>query len=248
MSYSDFRSRLIVLCLTICASVQVTAKELTVLYTNNPPLICAKNGELDCLAGTLMKNAAKAGGFTLKASEVPWARAQETLDSNPNTVFAATGRNEFSEAQFGWFFRVYTDDVFVWTLRDKKVANDGDLAKLGKINVRRGSPFGAYLDKRGFGSKIYETADWVQGAQMLNEGRVDGMCLTGLIGRTNIIDIQKIPEAQVNKYKVGEMAWYINSKHGAAPSAELMEFKKLMEAEKAKPYFVDMLNKFGVRD
>ena len=228
------------------AAPAMAAAEIQVFYTNNPPLICAKNGELDCLAGNLMKAAAKAGGFTLKLNEVPWARAKDQIEQTPNALFAATGRNEFTEKQFNWFFPVYSDDVFVFTLRDKKVAGDADLKNLGKINVRRGSPFVAYLEKRGLADKVYETNDWVQGAQMLDAGRVDAMCLTGLIGRTNIIDLQKVSESQVNKYKVGDIGWYIITKPGAV-SADLEAFRKAMEAEKAKPAFQNALKTFGVK-
>ena len=244
-------SKVIILCSGIVAMFLSTqaraAKEIEVLITNNPPLICQINGELDCIAGNLLKAAAKAGGFTLKTREVVWARAKEILETTPNALFASTGRNEFSEGSFNWFFQVYTDDVFIFTLGDKKIASDADIAKLGKINVRRGSPFGAYLDKRGHASKILETAEWTQGAQMLDAGRVDGMCLTGIVGNKNIIDLQKIPESKVNRYKVGEISWFLNAKSQGALSPELLEFKKFLEAEKAKPAFQDALKKHGVR-
>ena len=222
------------------------APEIQVFYTHNPPLICMKNGELDCIAGNLMKAAAKAGGFTLKLNEVPWARAKDQIEQTPNALFAATGRNEFTEKQFNWFFPIYSDDVFVFTLRDKKLAGEGDLKALGKINVRRGSPFAAYLEKRALGDKVYETNDWVQGAQMLEAGRVDAMCLTGLIGRTNIVDLQKVPEANVNRFKVGDIGWYIITKSGPL-SADLEAFRKAMDAEKAKPPFQAVLKTFGVK-
>jgi len=249
MKRNVFDARRTALALTLAAMLPGAAQaggEIQIFYTNNPPLICAKNGELDCIAGNLLKAAAKAGGFTLKHSEVPWARAKEQIEQVPNALFAATGRNEFTEKQFNWYFPVYSDDVFVFTLRDKKVASEGDLKGLGKINVRRGSPFVAYLEKRGLADKVYETNDWVQGAQMLDAGRVDAMCLTGLIGRTNIIDLQKVPDAQVNRFKVGDIGWYIITKPGAV-SLDLEAFRKVLDAEKAKPAFQSVIKSFGVR-
>jgi ABC-type amino acid transport substrate-binding protein len=231
---------------TLLPAAAALAAEIQIFYTNNPPLICAKNGELDCIAGNLLKAAAKAGGHTLKHSEVPWARAKEQLEQVPNALFAATGRNEFTEKQFNWYFPVYSDDVFVFTLRDQKIASEADLKGLGKINVRRGSPFVAYLEKRGMADKVYETNDWTQGAQMLDAGRVDAMCLTGLIGRTNIIDLQKVADSQVNRFKVGDIGWYIITKPGAV-SPDLESFRKLLEAEKAKPAFQSAIKSFGVR-
>ena len=224
------------------------AKEIEVLYTENPPLICARDGELDCIAGQLINAAARRGGFTIRSREVPWTRAEQMLESRANALFASTGRNEFSESHYNWYFQIYTDDVFIWTLRDKKITSDADIARLGKINVRRGSPFGAYLDKRGYGAKVYETGDWVQGVKMMELGRVDGQCYTGLIGRTNIIGLQKIPEAGVNRYKVGELSWYLNARAKGELSPELVEFKRLLELEKGKPEFQNVLKKHGVRD
>ncbi len=228
------------------ATPALAAGEIQIFYTNNPPLICAKDGELDCIAGNLMKAAAKAGGFKLKLNEVPWARAKDQIEQTPNALFAATGRNEFTEKQFNWYFPVYSDDVFVFTLRDKKINSEADLKTLGKINTRRGSPFVAYLDKRGLADRIYETNDWVQGAQMLDAGRVDAMCLTGLIGRTNIVDLQKVPASQVNRFKVGDIGWFIITKSGPV-SADLEAFRKALEAEKAKPAFQAVLKSYGVR-
>lgn len=234
--------------LGIIVSTPVLAqKEIEVLYTENPPLICARDGELDCIAGQLINAAARSGGFTIKPREVPWGRAEQMLESRANAIFASTGRNEFSESHYNWYFQVYTDDVFIWTLRDKKITNDADIAKLGKINVRRGSPFGAYLEKRGYGSKIYETGDWIQGVKMMELGRVDGQCYTGLIGRKNIIELQKIPEADVNRYKVGELSWYLNARAQGGLSPELAEFRHLLEIEKARPAFQNVLKKHGVR-
>ena len=223
------------------------AKEIEVFYTENPPLICARNGELDCIAGKLINAAARSGGFTIHSREVPWSRAEHMLESRANALFASTGRNEFSESHYHWYFQVYTDDVFIWTLRDKKITSDADIARLGKINVRRGSPFGAYLEKRGYGAKVYETGDWVQGVKMMELGRVDGQCYTGLIGHKNIIELQKIPEADVNRYKVGELSWYLNARAHGELSPELVEFKRLLAAEKAKPGFQNLLKKHGVR-
>jgi len=247
MTVSRLRS-LLMLALGLAVSAGVgAAKVVEVLYTENPPLICARNGELDCIAGNLMKAAARAGGFTLRAREVPWSRARGMLESLPNAIFASTGRNEFSESHFNWYFQVYTDDVFIWTLRDKKIRSDADIAKLDKINVRRGSPFGAYLEKRGFGSKIYETNDWIQGVHMMELGRVDGQCYTGLIGRQNIIESRKIPETIVNRYKVGELSWYLNARPNGPLSPDLVAFKRLLEAEKGAPAFQGVLKKYGVR-
>jgi ABC-type amino acid transport substrate-binding protein len=231
----------------IVSAQALAGREIEVLYTENPPLICATNGELDCIAGQLINAAARSGGFTIKPREVPWGRAEHMLESRANAIFASSGRNEFSESHYNWYFQVYTDDVFLWTLRDKKVTSDADIGRLGKINIRRGSPFGAYLERRGHGAKIYETGDWIQGVKMMQLGRVDGQCYTGLIGRKNIIELQKIPEAEVNRYKLGELSWYLNARAHGELSPELVEFRRLLEAEKGKAAFQAVLKKHGVR-
>jgi ABC-type amino acid transport substrate-binding protein len=224
------------------------AKEIEVFWTDNPPLICYKNGELDCMAGILLKNAAKAGGYTLKLSEVPWARASDALEKNPNSIFAATGRNEFSEKNASWFHQVYSDKVNLFTLDGKKVISDADVAKLGKVVIRRGSPFSAYLKKKGAEDKIIETVDWKQGVSMLEAGRADGMCLSNLIGTTNIVTLGKVPEARVNRYEVGSISWWLVTAANKPLSPDLTAFKALLETEKGKPYFQEILKSYKVQN
>jgi len=229
-----------------------------------------KNNELDCIAGRLFKNAAKAGGFTLNAKEISWARTQDALSSNPHSIFLATGRNEFTEGSFNWFFRVYTDDVFIFTLDGRRVSSDADVRALKRIGVRRGSPFGAYLEKRGAQRSIVDTVDWVGAAKMLNKGNLDAMCLTGVIGRQNILEIEGVNPSRLRTYKVGEMGWWIitasdkgntpeiqslinwyaaeRSAKGKVNREELEAFRNLLAVEKSKPYFQALLAQYGVRD
>jgi ABC-type amino acid transport substrate-binding protein len=226
----------------------VQAKEIEVFWTDNPPLICQKNGELDCMAGILLKNAAKAGGFTLKTSEVPWARAVDALEKSPNAIFAANGRNEFSEKSAAWFFQVYSDNVNLFTLDAKKIGADADIAKLSKIIVRRGSPFSAYLKKKGAEDKIIETSDWKQGVSMVESGRADGMCLSNLIGTTNFITLGKLPESRLNRYQVGTISWWLITAANKPLSPELSQFKALLEAEKNKPAFQEIIKSYKVQN
>ena len=224
----------------------VSAKEITIMYAVNPPLMCEKNNQIDCVAGNLLKAAAKAGGFTLKTQALPWARAIETLDQTPNAVFAAQpvpdGANPPGGAKL---LSVWTDDVFVWTLDGRKLTSDADVAKLQSVAVRRGTPFAVYMQRKGSTAKIVDTNDWVQAAQMLDAGRVDAMTLTGQVGQANIVDAQKIPVSRVNKYKVGELTFWLMSSAKAGP--EVAEFKKAVETAKAQPEFQAELKRMGVR-
>lgn len=224
------------------------AKEIEVFWTDNPPLICQKNGELDCMAGVLLKNAAKAGGYTLKLSEVPWARALDALDKNPNAIFAATGRNDFSEAGSAWYQQVYSDKVNLFTLDGKKITSDADIAKLSKVIVRRGSPFSTYMKKKGAEDRVSETTDWKQAVSMVEAGRADGMCLSNLIGTTNLVTIGKIAESRVNRYEVGGINWWLVTAVHKQLSPDLTAFKGLLEAEKTKPYFQDILKGYKVQN
>ena len=226
----------------------VQAKEIEVFYAVNPPLMCVENGELACLAGTLLKNAAKAGGYTLKHSLVPWAAAVDALDKNPNAVFAATGRTGFSEKSANWLFQVYSDDVNIWTLDAKKITGDADITKLGKIVIRRGSPFGDYLKNKGVGDHVLEVAEWPMGVQMLDGGRADAMCLSTAIGRTNFIKIGKIPEARVNRFPIGKIGWYLVTAANKPVNPDVTAFKALLEVEKAKPAFQEQLKTLGVQN
>lgn len=224
------------------------AREIQVYWTDNPPLICQKNGELDCVAGVLIRNAAKAGGFSIKSVEIPWARAPGVLDRIPNAIFAATGKNEFTEKNFNWYFQVYSDKVNVFTLDERVIKSDAELAGMGKIAIRRGSPFLDYLKKRGIQDKVYETNDWRQAVAMMELRRVDGLCLTNLIGTTNIVTLGKVSEPRLNRYPVGDMSWYIITASDHALNADLQELQVLMAVEKAKPYFQEILRAHKVQN
>jgi hypothetical protein len=243
-----FLSAVLVTALMAMLQGSACAKEIQVYWTDNPPLICQKNGKLDCIAGLLIRNAAKAGGYTIKSIEIPWARAGVAFDKSPNSIFAATGRNEFTEKDFNWFFQVYSDKVYLFTLDDKIIKSDADMAGLQKVAIRRGSPFFDYLHKRGIGSKALETNDWQQAVGLVAMKRVDGMLLTNLIGTTNLVGLGKLNEARINRFEVGKMSWYIISAFDKPLSADLMEFRMLMEQEKAQPYFQEILKGFKVQN
>lgn len=229
----------------LSATSVASAKEITVMYAVNPPLMCEKNGQIDCVAGNLLKAAAKSSGFTLKAQQLPWARALETLNQTPNAIFAAQPVPDGAKPPGAQLLPVWTDDVFIWTLDGRKLSSDADIAKLQSVAVRRGTPFAVYMERKKSSAKIVDTNDWVQAAQMLDAGRVEAMTLTGQVGQANIVEAQKVPAARVNKYKVGELTFWLMS--ADQPSPEVAEFKKAVEAEKAKPEFQAELKRMGVR-
>jgi len=243
-----FLSAVLVTALMAVMQSSACAKEIQVYWTDNPPLICQKNGKLDCIAGLLIRNAARAGGFTIKTIEIPWARAVVSFDKSPNAIFAATGRNEFTEKDFNWFFQVYSDKVYLFTLDDKIVKSDAEMILLQKVAIRRGSPFFDYLEKRGLVDRALATNDWHQAVGLVAMKRVDGMLLTNLIGTTNLVDLGKLDESRINRFEVGKMSWYIISAFDKPLSADLVEFQLLMEQEKSKSYFQEMLNRFKVQN
>lgn len=244
----SFLSAVLVAALMPSMQGSACAKEIQVYWTDNPPLICQKNGKIDCIAGVLIRNAAKAGGYTIKSIEIPWARAVVAFDKSPNAIFAATGRNEFTEKDFNWFFQVYSDKVYLFTLDDKIIKSDAEMAGLQKVAIRRGSPFFDYLEKRGIGNKALVTNDWHQAVGLVAMKRADGMLLTNLIGTTNLVSLGKLDESRINRFEVGKMSWYIISAFDKPLSADLVEFQMLMEQEKSKSYFQQMLNGFKVQN
>lgn len=245
---NKFLPAVLVFALMAMMHVSACAKEIQVYWTDNPPLICQKNGRLDCIAGLLIRNAAEAGGYTIKTIEIPWARAAVTFDKAPNAIFAATGRNEFTEKDFNWFFPVYSDKVYLFTLDDKIIKSDADMARLRKVAIRRGSPFFDYLQQRGLGDRALPTNDWQQAVGLVAMKRADGMLLTDLIGTTNLVGIGKLNPSRINRFEVGKMSWYIISAFDKPLSPDLVEFKTLLEQEKAKPYFHELLRGFKVQD
>lgn len=218
--------------------------EITVFYADNPPLICMKDGRLDCISGRLINMAADIGGYKIIPREIPWARAEESLSSTRNAVFASTGKNDFTEKSSTWFFEVYSDDVNVWTLDGKKISSEMDILKLKTIAVRRGSPFLNYLTKINVVNKAVEVNDWKQAVAMLEAGRVDAMCLTELVGNLNLVKLAGIKPERVNKYKVGEMAWSITTAKDVELTPDLVGFQSALSIAKNTDEYRAFFSKF----
>lgn len=218
-------------------------EEITVFYADNPPLICMKDGKLDCIAGQLINMAAAHGGFKITPREIPWVRTAESLSSTENSLFAATGRNEFTESSSNWYFEVYTDDVNLFTLDDKKISSDSNIQTLQGIVVRRGGPFANYVMAHNASDKIVEVNDWKQAVAMLDAGRADAMCLTDLIGSINLIGIAGIKTERINKYKVGEMSWSLVTDKKSELTPALINFHKSLSAAKESDEYKKVFSK-----
>jgi methyl-accepting chemotaxis protein len=219
--------------------------KVTVFTTVNPPLIFVKDGIPAGIAGKLLEIAQRECDIELETIQLPWARAQEEMAKNPNSIFVATGRNQFTEAKFKWFSKIYTDDVNVFTRAENRLSSMEEIpAKIRRIATRVGSPFIAYANSLNL--PIQEVAEWVQGVRMVKAGATDGMVLTTLIGEENFFKIEKLDHTEINRFKIGEIGWYVV--HNAEQlSPEMKKLEKALAKARETDEYKTLLKSKGVR-
>lgn len=214
--------------------------EITVYITRNPPLICTHDDKLDCIGGTLLRLALEKEGLKYKIAEFPWVRAQEKMLTNPNSIFVSTGRNHYTEDQYDWFFKIYTDDVNIFTTNRIKITNNKEIqSKVKDVVIRLGSPFFAYAEDLKLPTQ--SVLEWYLGARMLQHDHADGMILTTLVGEENFFNIEKMNRNHINRYKIGEMQWYITRPKGMPKTAELIQLLKSLKVIKDGQFYQDLL-------
>jgi hypothetical protein len=117
-------------------------------------------------------------------------------------------------------------------------------AKIRRIATRVGSPFIAYANSLNL--PIQEVAEWVQGVRMVKAGATDGMVLTTLIGEENFFKIEKLDHTEINRFKIGEIGWYVV--HNAEQlSPEMKKLEKALAKARETDEYKTLLKSKGVR-
>ena len=209
----------------------VHAEPITVYVANNPPLISLTEGKLDGISGKLLKTALEEANLEYVVVPRTWVKAQEEMQGKSNSIFAATGRNKFTEDNYDWFYKAYTDDVNIWTKSSNPIASDAEIiGKAPKVAIRNGSPFFAYAaDKK---IDAVGVNDWFVGARMVLDNKIQGLLCTTLVGNKNFFDIEKADRSAIARYKIGTIQWYIVRPKDAALTPELS--KLLVQLDKVR--------------
>ena len=115
-------------------------------------------------------------GYTIQIHVVPWTRAFEMARSDSVEILFPTGYNEERTEYFHYSVNPINEARFIiYTLPDKTLEWDG-LASLHNLTIgaMRGWNYGAEWEQT-TGFYRYGLSDILQGFQMLDAGRIDGL-------------------------------------------------------------------------
>jgi len=210
--------------------------------STNLPVICVREGKLDCIAGRLVDRACALEGLRYRFTDRPWKRAEEEIvESNGSAFFLVTGKDE-GNSKLDWFFEVYSDEVWIYSFRPLDAESPG---RSGLVGVRRGSPFDQIPSQYGSFS-VYALNNWPSGAMMLKRHRLDAVLATRLVIEANMVQSPILADLRGYHKAIGRMGWYIVRDSRAAPSEAAQRFKRGLEAARAEPWFAEMLASYGV--
>jgi len=209
--------------------------------STNLPVICVKDNKLDCIAGKLVERACDLSGLRYIFTDRPWKRAEEEISAKKgNTFFLVTGNAE-SNRSIDWFFPIYSDDVWLYSITPFDIQAP---SRPGIVGVRRGSPFDQIPGPYG-SFALYALNDWQSGVMMLKNHRLDAILATRLVIQANIDQSPLMRGEQGHHQVLGRMSWYI-VRDADTPSSDVSErFKQGLERAKAENWFADMLASYG---
>jgi len=210
--------------------------------STNLPVICVKDDKLDCIAGRLVDRACAIEGLRYRFIDRPWKRAEEEIvEKNGNTFFLVTGKGD-GGSNIDWFFLIYSDDVWIYSLNP---LDSAALASLGPVGVRRGSPFDRISSQYG-SFNLYSFNDWRSGVMMLQAHRLDAVLATRLVIEANVVRSPVLAERQGYHEVLGRMGWYIVRDAKAPQSDAADRFRRGLTAARSEKWFLEMLASHGL--
>ena len=159
----------------ICLAAQgaIAADTIINAYTAVlPPYTLGGDEAAPGISHELLVEMGKRAGLDIEIVYLPWKRAQETVQSTPNSLLFTATRTAAREELYGWVtLMVEPREVFVTT--GKVIESYDAAASIGTIAVLDGTPRKRKLDENGVGDlEVVREANLA--ARMLNAGRVVG--------------------------------------------------------------------------
>ncbi|WP_409522785.1 substrate-binding periplasmic protein [Nitrincola sp. MINF-07-Sa-05] len=189
------RFRLITLTCLLLTFTAVQADEYIVsvaTLTDYPPLIFNKpdatgkveelippgqdSSSLQGYSWDILRESYHSQGYTIQIYVAPWTRAFEMARSDSVDILFPTGYNEDRAEYFHYSVNPINEASFIiYTLPDKALEWEG-LTSLDKLTLgaMRGWNYGTEWEQAE-GFYKYELSDILQGFQMLDAGRIDGL-------------------------------------------------------------------------
>ncbi len=190
----------IFLTITFFFSSFLSAAELRVLTEDKPALNYLKEGQLVGQSIDVVREIMKRLKLTTKIEVLPWARAYDLLQREPNIALFSTSRIEPRENLFKWIGPIARKD-WVFIVKKKsplKIQSIEDAKKVALIGTYQDDSKEQYLKSIGF--KNLETViDDSLNPKKLLAGRID-MWISALIDYKITIEAEKL---NVDDFQVG---------------------------------------------
>ncbi len=159
-------------CMAGAAHAQNTA--LSIYAIDSVPISYLDNGRPQGFAVDLAAAVLARLGEQVPIKFVPWARAIQTAEAQPNVLLLSSARSADRIGRFQYLGPIFTDHLSILTTkgRGRELRDIGDNIHKLRIGVRRGSIFVGLARKHGFDT-LNETADSETSAKMLMSKRFD---------------------------------------------------------------------------
>jgi polar amino acid transport system substrate-binding protein len=153
-----------------CASVaaaelRLLAAELPPYTFHVPPPTVAENGEPRGAIYDVVRQMARHAGHSGAIEFMPWTRAQETAQREPNIGILALTRTPEREPNYSWIARIVVDDLVLVGGAGVDVSSL-DQVKDRPIGVLRASGAEQLLREQGFTRIVPAAEEWINAQQM----------------------------------------------------------------------------------
>lgn len=159
----DLRHRLANICLVllIFPALSSAAAELNVVTESLPPLNYEENGVITGYATELLLATTQTAKISTSTSIslLPWARAYQTVLTQPDTLIYSITRTPERESLFVWIGPISARQIFVYKLRARK-----------EIQIKSLSDVAQY--KVGLVREMASTKDFIQQSEIA-DGKID---------------------------------------------------------------------------
>jgi polar amino acid transport system substrate-binding protein len=156
------------------------AENLILTTEESPPFNMTISGKITGAATDAVEEISKRSGVGIKISMLPWERAYDMAQKDPNTCVYSTTRTPAREAIFKWVGPLVANKWVLYAKADAKPVGSIEETKSAKIAGYRGDAIANFLKEGGY--KVEETTNDSQNPEKLVAGRVDYWATTEVRG------------------------------------------------------------------
>lgn len=164
----------------LAATGVAEAQTLQLLTTAVPPMAFVKDGKLQGFCVEIVEQLQRSLGVSASITTMPWARAYQKAQTEPNTMLICPKRSAERERMFQWVGPLLSTHtgIYVKTRALAKLASLDQAKRISNILVVRASYTYQDLAGQGF-HNLYEVNDAASMLRMLMADRAPAMMLEG---------------------------------------------------------------------